>query len=84
MFFRGNMSWGWLKILQLRPIVRKFIWHKIGNGMRASLWFDTWCEAGPLANHVSSRDIHRSGLNSKSMDSNECESVRMACCMMVP
>ncbi|GKB10952.1 hypothetical protein Tco_0844875 [Tanacetum coccineum] len=64
---RGNMSWGWRKILQLRPIVRKFIWHKIGNGMRTSLWFDTWCEAGPLANQVSSRDIHRSGLNSKSM-----------------
>ncbi|GKG11089.1 hypothetical protein Tco_0342489 [Tanacetum coccineum] len=28
---RGNMSWGWRKILQLRPIVREFIWHKIGN-----------------------------------------------------
>ncbi|GJZ64172.1 putative reverse transcriptase domain, reverse transcriptase zinc-binding domain protein [Tanacetum coccineum] len=70
---RGNMSWGWRKILQLRPIVREFIWHKISNGMRTSLWFDTWCEAGPLANHVSSRDIHRSGLNPKSMISNECD-----------
>ncbi|GJV97940.1 hypothetical protein Tco_1549517 [Tanacetum coccineum] len=63
---RGNMSWGWLKILQLRPIIREFIWHKIGNGTSTSLWFDTWCQAGPLAKHVSSRDIFRSGLNPKS------------------
>ncbi|GJR30422.1 auxin efflux carrier [Tanacetum coccineum] len=63
----GNMTWGWCKILQLRPIVREFIWYKISNGMRTSLWFDTWCEASSLANHVSSRDIHRSGLNPKSM-----------------
>ncbi|GJV93480.1 reverse transcriptase zinc-binding domain-containing protein [Tanacetum coccineum] len=27
---RGNMSWGWRKILKLRPIIRKFIWSKIG------------------------------------------------------
>ncbi|GJY29993.1 putative RNA-directed DNA polymerase, eukaryota, reverse transcriptase zinc-binding domain protein [Tanacetum coccineum] len=63
---RGNMSWGWRKILQLRPIIREFIWHKIGNGTSTSLWFDTWCQAGPLAKHVSSRDIFRSGLNPKS------------------
>ncbi|GJW32963.1 reverse transcriptase zinc-binding domain-containing protein [Tanacetum coccineum] len=60
------MSWGWRKILQLRPIIREFIWHKIGNGTSTSLWFDTWCQAGPLAKHVSSRDIFRSGLNPKS------------------
>ncbi|GJW40183.1 reverse transcriptase zinc-binding domain-containing protein [Tanacetum coccineum] len=28
----GNMSWGWRKILKLRPLIREFIWHKIGNG----------------------------------------------------
>ncbi|GKG18163.1 hypothetical protein Tco_0372461, partial [Tanacetum coccineum] len=60
------MSWGWRKILQLRPIIREFIWHKIRNGTSTSLWFDTWCQAGLLAKHVSSRDIFRSGLNPKS------------------
>ncbi|GJS51247.1 hypothetical protein Tco_0624609 [Tanacetum coccineum] len=24
--FRGNMTWGWRKILQLRPVMRDFIW----------------------------------------------------------
>ncbi|GJR51089.1 reverse transcriptase domain-containing protein [Tanacetum coccineum] len=27
---RGNMSWSWQKILQLRPSIREFIWRKIG------------------------------------------------------
>ncbi|GJU69972.1 polypyrimidine tract-binding protein homolog 2 isoform X1 [Tanacetum coccineum] len=26
---RGNMSWSWRKILQLRPSIREFIWRKI-------------------------------------------------------
>nr|GEW72937.1 putative reverse transcriptase domain, reverse transcriptase zinc-binding domain protein [Tanacetum cinerariifolium] len=30
--FRGNMTWGWRKILQLRPLIWKFIWYKVGNG----------------------------------------------------
>ncbi|GJR54178.1 hypothetical protein Tco_1404699 [Tanacetum coccineum] len=60
---RGNMSWGWRKILQLRPIVREFIWHKVGNGSNTSLWYDRWCAASPLANHVSNRDVFRAGLS---------------------
>ncbi|GKA30820.1 putative RNA-directed DNA polymerase [Tanacetum coccineum] len=59
---RGNMSWSWRKILQLRPIIREFVWCNVGNGLSTSLWFDKWCVAGPLYNHVSSRDIFRSGL----------------------
>ncbi|GJT41695.1 reverse transcriptase zinc-binding domain-containing protein [Tanacetum coccineum] len=59
---RGNMSWSWRKILQLRPIIREFVWCNVGNGLSTSLWFDKWCVAGPLYNHVSSRDVFRSGL----------------------
>ncbi|GKA91486.1 putative RNA-directed DNA polymerase [Tanacetum coccineum] len=59
---RGNMSWSWRKILQLRPIIREFVWCNVGNGLSTSLWFDKWCVASPLYNHVSSRDIFRSGL----------------------
>ncbi|GJY21345.1 reverse transcriptase domain-containing protein [Tanacetum coccineum] len=32
--YRGTMSWGWRKILQLRPLVREFFWHNIGDGSR--------------------------------------------------
>ncbi|GKC33961.1 hypothetical protein Tco_1046345 [Tanacetum coccineum] len=59
----GNVSWGWRKILQLRPTIREFIWCNLGDGAATSLWFDKWCEMGPLANLISSRDIFRAGLS---------------------
>ncbi|GKB21437.1 hypothetical protein Tco_0855360, partial [Tanacetum coccineum] len=31
---RGNMTWGWRKILQLRPIIRQIIWYRIGDGSK--------------------------------------------------
>ncbi|GJV42136.1 reverse transcriptase domain, reverse transcriptase zinc-binding domain protein [Tanacetum coccineum] len=63
---RGNMSWGWRKILRLRPVIRRFIWSKLGNGHATSLWFDKWSTLEPLANFVSPRDVARAGLSLKS------------------
>ncbi|GJT53982.1 putative RNA-directed DNA polymerase, eukaryota, reverse transcriptase zinc-binding domain protein [Tanacetum coccineum] len=63
---RGNMSWGWRKILKLRLIIRKFIWSKIGNGRNTTLWFDTWDDFEPLVAQISPRDIARSGLSLQS------------------
>ncbi|GJS99759.1 hypothetical protein Tco_0820929 [Tanacetum coccineum] len=60
---RGNMSWGWRKMLQRRPIIRDFIWCKLGDGARTLLWFDRWCDAGPIAKYVSTRDMFCSGLS---------------------
>ncbi|GJZ49974.1 putative reverse transcriptase domain, reverse transcriptase zinc-binding domain protein [Tanacetum coccineum] len=54
---RGNMSWGWRKVLQLRPLIRDFIRFSIGDGATASVWLDRWNEGGPLANTISTRDI---------------------------
>ncbi|PWA56768.1 reverse transcriptase domain, Reverse transcriptase zinc-binding domain protein [Artemisia annua] len=65
---RGNMSWSWRKILQIRPLVRQFVWYNIGNGLKASAWFDKWCSVGPLSLIVSSRDIHRAGFTSNSLE----------------
>ncbi|GJR07829.1 hypothetical protein Tco_0790481 [Tanacetum coccineum] len=67
---RGNMSWGWRKILQLRPTIREFIWCKIGDGAATYLWYDKWCELGPLSKLITSRDMCRAGLthNSRVMD----------------
>ncbi|GJR78441.1 putative RNA-directed DNA polymerase, eukaryota, reverse transcriptase zinc-binding domain protein [Tanacetum coccineum] len=64
--FRGNMTWGWRKILQLRPLIRDHIWFRIGDGATCSLWFDKWCSSSPLASVVTSRDIHRAGLDMSS------------------
>nr|GEU30012.1 hypothetical protein [Tanacetum cinerariifolium] len=67
---RSNMSCGWRKILKLRPIVRQFIWSKIGIGENTNLWFDKWSTLVPLASIISPRNIVRSGftLHSKVSD----------------
>ncbi|GKA73703.1 putative reverse transcriptase domain, reverse transcriptase zinc-binding domain protein [Tanacetum coccineum] len=62
----AEMSWGWQKILQLRDRVRPFIWTKIGNGLKASAWYDIWDPQCPLINHLSPRDIAREGHNLQS------------------
>nr|GEV42320.1 hypothetical protein [Tanacetum cinerariifolium] len=64
--YRGNMSWGWRNILKLRPLIRHFIWHKIGDGSCMLVWFDRWCELSPLAAIVTSRDIFREQFSSNS------------------
>ncbi|GJW00073.1 reverse transcriptase domain, reverse transcriptase zinc-binding domain protein [Tanacetum coccineum] len=61
--FRGNMTWGWRKILRLRPIIREFVWHRIGAGSEVSLWSDRWCSSGPLSLIISALDIHNVGFN---------------------
>ncbi|GKB85769.1 RNA-directed DNA polymerase, eukaryota, reverse transcriptase zinc-binding domain protein, partial [Tanacetum coccineum] len=60
---RGNKTWGWRKLLHLRPLIRDFIWYKIGNGQNVSIWYDMWCSPSPLANIISTRDMYRAGLN---------------------
>ncbi|GKE03670.1 putative reverse transcriptase domain, reverse transcriptase zinc-binding domain protein, partial [Tanacetum coccineum] len=56
---KADMSWGWLKLLQLRDIVKPFFWTKLGNGNDTSLWYDTWCSHCPLIGYLSPRDIMR-------------------------
>ncbi|GJR59309.1 hypothetical protein Tco_1501471 [Tanacetum coccineum] len=60
---RGNMTWGWRKILQLRPLIWEFIWYKVGNGSSISVWHDKWCDLGPLSNLISNRDVYREGFD---------------------
>nr|GEY67091.1 hypothetical protein [Tanacetum cinerariifolium] len=50
---RGRLSWGWRKVLQIRPLIREYIWYSIGDGDKASLWFDNWNTLGPIADYVS-------------------------------
>ncbi|GJU05521.1 putative reverse transcriptase domain-containing protein [Tanacetum coccineum] len=59
----GNMSWGWRKILKVRPLIRQFIWYRLGDGNMVSAWFDRWCLLSPLSDLVTPRDIHRAGFD---------------------
>ncbi|KAL2235520.1 UNVERIFIED_CONTAM: hypothetical protein Sindi_1284200 [Sesamum indicum] len=41
-------SWGWRKILRLRPFLRAIVDYQIGNGDRFFVWQDLWHHLGPL------------------------------------
>ncbi|GJS38908.1 copia protein [Tanacetum coccineum] len=64
---RGNMVWGWRKVLQIRPIIQEFIWYRIGDGSKVSVWFNHWCLISPLSKIVLARDIHRAGFDISTM-----------------
>ncbi|KAL2252888.1 UNVERIFIED_CONTAM: LINE-1 retrotransposable element ORF2 protein [Sesamum indicum] len=41
-------SWGWWKMLRLRPFLHSIVDYKIGNGDRFFVWQDPWHHLGPL------------------------------------
>ncbi|GJW97791.1 RNA-directed DNA polymerase, eukaryota, reverse transcriptase zinc-binding domain protein [Tanacetum coccineum] len=51
-------SWIWKVLLGLRDKARKHIEQRIGNGENTSVWFDKWCEIGPLSDYITSRDLY--------------------------
>ncbi|GJR46966.1 reverse transcriptase domain, reverse transcriptase zinc-binding domain protein [Tanacetum coccineum] len=59
----SNVSWGWRKLLQIRHIIRPRIWYKIGNGKKASVWFDKWEDSCPSMNSLSYRAIANAGFS---------------------
>ncbi|XP_022040984.1 uncharacterized protein LOC110943550 [Helianthus annuus] len=62
----SNCCWSWRKLLQLRPMLRKFFWSDIGNGATTSAWFDTWSDLGSLDQFLSPRVIANAGFNLES------------------
>lgn len=43
----SDCFWSWSKLLQIRPSIRHYFWHNLGNGRNTSAWYDNWCEGGP-------------------------------------
>ncbi|GKV05782.1 hypothetical protein SLEP1_g17749 [Rubroshorea leprosula] len=61
----SDASWGWRKILKLRPLARGLIHHIPGNGQNTYLWHDNWHPAGPLLEVYGNSIVHDSGIPSQ-------------------
>ncbi|KAL0357768.1 UNVERIFIED_CONTAM: CTD small phosphatase-like protein 2-B [Sesamum calycinum] len=47
--FHGSTgSWGWKKMIKLRPFFQRGLQYKVGDGLYFQLWQDIWHERGPL------------------------------------
>ncbi|KAL0293096.1 UNVERIFIED_CONTAM: hypothetical protein Sradi_6956200 [Sesamum radiatum] len=47
-FNRDTGSWGWKKMLKLRPLLQRGVIYKVGDGSSFKLWQDIWHDRGPL------------------------------------
>ncbi|GKB69878.1 hypothetical protein Tco_0931290 [Tanacetum coccineum] len=57
------MSWGWRKLLQIREIMRPYVWVQLGNGRNTSFWFDNWCLMSPLKRFLTVWEITQEGFS---------------------
>ncbi|KAK4382098.1 hypothetical protein Sango_2905500 [Sesamum angolense] len=48
---QNDGSWGWKKMLKLRPLLQRGVIYIIGDGSSFSLWQDPWHKRGPLCLH---------------------------------
>ncbi|XP_022030689.1 uncharacterized protein LOC110931611 [Helianthus annuus] len=60
---RGQVSWGWRKLLAIRPSIRPFVWSSIYSGRQTNVWSDNWCAYSPLRSFISPRNIARAGFS---------------------
>ncbi|XP_071719190.1 uncharacterized protein [Rutidosis leptorrhynchoides] len=59
----SSASWSWRKILGVRDQVKDHFVHIVGNGECTSVWYDVWCEFGPLSKFIMTRMIYREGFD---------------------
>ncbi|GJT18227.1 RNA-directed DNA polymerase, eukaryota, reverse transcriptase zinc-binding domain protein [Tanacetum coccineum] len=58
----NNDSRGWKNLLDIRNEIDSSVWYKVGNGKNTSIWFDNWCDLGPLFRIISNRSLYSAGL----------------------
>lgn len=65
-------SWTWKALLKLRPLAESFIRCSLGNGCKASFWFDSWCDLGPLIKHFGPSGPMQTGVQLTSAVAGAC------------
>ncbi|KAJ9564993.1 hypothetical protein OSB04_000959 [Centaurea solstitialis] len=75
-------SWSWVfrKFLDLRPLVRRFFFHRIGNGEHVNAWMDTWLDCGSLSEVIPFRRFSNMGFTTMT----SAREVILACGPMWP
>ncbi|KAJ9536534.1 hypothetical protein OSB04_un000286 [Centaurea solstitialis] len=63
---RPNWSWVFRKLLSIRPLVRHFFLHQLGNGLNANAWEDNWFTSIPLSLSISYRHFRMLGFELRS------------------
>ncbi|GKV34604.1 hypothetical protein SLEP1_g42967 [Rubroshorea leprosula] len=58
----NDASWGWRKLLKLRPQAKKLMLHSLGDGEDTFLWLDHWHPSGPLIDVYGDSVMKSSGL----------------------
>ncbi|GJZ73076.1 RNA-directed DNA polymerase, eukaryota, reverse transcriptase zinc-binding domain protein [Tanacetum coccineum] len=61
----NNNSWGWKNILSLRKDVRHFMFSKIGDGNRISVWYDNWSNIGTLDQVIKHKTLYDARSNAR-------------------
>ncbi|KAJ9561536.1 hypothetical protein OSB04_006696 [Centaurea solstitialis] len=62
---RKSTRWSWVltKLMELRPMVRRFLRVCVGNGHSTNAWEANWLSCGPLSSFIPARAIHDIGLS---------------------
>ncbi|GJY08659.1 RNA-directed DNA polymerase, eukaryota, reverse transcriptase zinc-binding domain protein [Tanacetum coccineum] len=53
-----DLELGMENLLEIRDEIISSVWYKLGNGRNTSMWFDNWCELGPLFRIISNRSLY--------------------------
>lgn len=61
-----NQSWIWKALLSMRPLAKRFLRCKIGDGRTATYWFDNWSRLGPLKDYIGIAGPHLTGIQENS------------------
>ncbi|KAJ9553592.1 hypothetical protein OSB04_017637 [Centaurea solstitialis] len=64
-----KLAWCWIyrKILELCPIIQRFVFSRIGDDTRTFAWSDNWIECGSLMNLISFRCFSHLGFTRMSV-----------------